>query len=509
MAAAEELPQDLVFVDLETTGGNAAYDRITEVGIVRIRDGELIEEWSSLVNPERPIPPYIEAFTGISDAMVAGAPRFADIATQVRRKLQGAVFVAHNARFDYSFLRSEFLKTEMGFSAKILCTVKLSRRLFPEYIRHNLDAVMERNGLSCSARHRALGDARVLHDLWLKWRRDVPQARLAAAVQTLLGADRLPAHLPAGLADELPEGPGVYRFFGEDDVLLYVGKGNSLRTRVCGHFAVESVKSGNRAFSDKVRRVAWVETAGELGAMLREAQWLKTLKPLHNRRAKSREGSCTLRATGALRTTGTREAAVSPGAAARPIGVVPIGVVPIEVVPIEVVPIEGLDPADLAHCFGVFQSAKDARKALGDIARAQRLCFKVLGIEDGEGSCLAFHMGKCKGACMGKEPLILHNTRLLLALSSLKLKPWPFPGRIALRERDPRGGVAGFARATDIHVVEHWGYLGTARTEEELAALSATDTRPAFDVDVYRILIRYFAGHPRIDWHELKQGENA
>jgi len=103
------------------------------------------------------------------------------------------------------------------------------------------------------------------------------------------------------------------------------------------------------------------------------------------------------------------------------------------------------------------------------------------------------------GACVGKEPLILHNTRLLLALSSLKLKAWPFPGRIALRERDPRGGDPEFGRGTDLHVVEHWAYLGTARTEEELAALSAGDTRPAFDVDVYRILMRYFASHPKLD----------
>src|SRR6202035_4880771 len=115
MVAAEDLPQDLVFVDLETTGGSAAYDRITEVGLVRTRNGELVEEWSSLVNPERPIPAYIENFTGISNAMVAGAPRFAEIAASVRAKLQGAVFVAHNARFDYSFLRGEFLKAEMGF----------------------------------------------------------------------------------------------------------------------------------------------------------------------------------------------------------------------------------------------------------------------------------------------------------------------------------------------------------------------------------------------------------
>src|ERR1700721_478111 len=236
MAAAEDLPRDLVFVDLETTGGSAAYDRITEVGIVRVSNGELVEEWSSLVNPERPIPAYIEEFTGISNEMVAGAPRFTEIARIVRQKLRGAVFVAHNARFDYSFLRSEFLKSEIDFSAKVLCTVKLSRRLFPEYARQNLDAVMERNGLTCGARHRALGDAKVLHDFWFKLCREVDEPRLAAAVQAVLGAHQLPAHLPPGLANDLPEGPGAYRFFGADDTLLYVGKSNSLRARVCSHF---------------------------------------------------------------------------------------------------------------------------------------------------------------------------------------------------------------------------------------------------------------------------------
>ncbi|HEV7358195.1 MAG TPA: 3'-5' exonuclease, partial [Steroidobacteraceae bacterium] len=158
----------LAFVDLETTGGNPAYDRITEVGIVRMRNGELLEEWSSLVNPECRISPYIEAFTGISSEMVADAPRFADLASMVYEKLEGAVFIAHNARFDQGFLRSEFRRIGMTYSAAALCTVKLSRCLFPQHARHNLDAVIERHGLDCSARHRALGDAKVLHDLWQK-----------------------------------------------------------------------------------------------------------------------------------------------------------------------------------------------------------------------------------------------------------------------------------------------------------------------------------------------------
>src|SRR6202166_1101032 len=294
MVAAEDLPQDLVFVDLETTGGSAAHDRITEGGLGLITNGELVGEWSSLVNPERPIPAYIEEFTGISNEMVAGAPRFTEIAGIVRQKLRGAVFVAHNARFDYSFLRSEFLKSEIDFSAKVLCTVKLSRRLFPEYARHNLDAVMERNGLTCGARHRALGDAKVLHDFWVKLRRDVAEGRLAAAVQTVLGAYKLPAHLAPDLLDDLPEGPGAYRFFGADGALLYVGKSHSLRTRVCGHFAAGAAAAKDGGWASQVRRVDWVETAGELGAMLREAEWIKTLKPRYHWSAKSKPQSHTL-----------------------------------------------------------------------------------------------------------------------------------------------------------------------------------------------------------------------
>ena len=149
---AEAVPHDLVFVDLETTGGNAAYHRITEIGIVRVHRDAVVEEWSTLVNPECVIPSYIESFTGISNEMVEGAPRFADIARIVLEKLCAAtdpvacaeqpVFAAHNARFDYSFMRAEFRRAGIPFSAPVLCTVKLSRRLFPEHPRHSLDAVM-------------------------------------------------------------------------------------------------------------------------------------------------------------------------------------------------------------------------------------------------------------------------------------------------------------------------------------------------------------------------------
>ncbi len=470
MAAAAELPRDLVFVDLETTGADAAYDRITEVGLIRVCDGNLVEEWSSLVRPECSIPEYIEAMTGISNEMVADAPRFEDVASVVRRKLEGAVFVAHNARFDYSFLRAEFGRLELHFSAPVLCTVKLSRRLYPGHARHNLDALMERHGLTCTARHRALGDAGVLYEFWRTMCRDLPHFELAGAVQSLLSAHRLPAQLPPDLADDLPEGPGVYRFFDADDAVLYVGKSGSLRAGVCSHFAAENGGSSKGRLAAQVRRVDWLETRGLLGAMLKEAEWLRTLQPICNRRRKGDQSVTLLPAR--------------PGLAAPPGP------------PVEPVPMDKLEAADLQHCFGVFHSDKDARKALGEIARAQQLCLKVLGLEDSPGSCLAYQCGRCRGACAGKEPRALHDVRLMVALSSLKLKAWPFPGRVALRERDFRGSA--------LHVVDHWSYLGTARTDEELAEIGAGRSEAAFDPDVYRILVRHLGRNPNLDWIDLR-----
>jgi len=505
------LPQDLVFVDLETTGGNAAYHRITEVGIVRMERGEVVEEWSSLINPECRIPPYIESFTGITNEMVAGAPRFADIAALLLEKLRGPVFVAHNARFDYSFLRTEFRRLDVHFSASVLCTVKLSRRLFPEYPRHNLDAVMERHQLTCTARHRALGDARVLGDFWAKLRGAIAEEKLAAAAQIVIGANKLPAHLPPGLADELPEGPGVYRLFGDGDVLLYVGKSHCLRARVLGHFTTEPSDAKEQKKAQQTRRIDWIETAGDLGAQLKEADWIKVQKPLYNRRVKPQSDSYTLK---------TRNPARG----------------------VQLVPIAELDPAELTACFGVFHSQKDGRKALTDIARAHSLCLKILGLEEGDfgaappsrgadsrvergthtqvervaaievergaGSCVAYQLGKCKGACVGKEPLLLHNARLQIALSALKLKSWPFPGRVALKEGGFQGGGSRGSGWQDgrceYHVLDHWAYLGTARSEEELAELQAKDAHAAFDVDVYRIVVRYLAKNPKIEWHDLR-----
>ena len=156
----------LAIVDLETTGGRPAWDRVTEIAVLEIAQGEIVSEWSTLVNPETSIPSWIQSLTGISDDMVAEAPTFDALARDLHERLQGRLFVAHNARFDYGFLRHAFARSGLQFQARTLCTVRLSRRLYPGHARHNLDSLIERHHLRFdvqgAARHRALGDARAV-----------------------------------------------------------------------------------------------------------------------------------------------------------------------------------------------------------------------------------------------------------------------------------------------------------------------------------------------------------
>jgi len=456
----ELLDRDLVCVDLETTGGNATRSRILEIGLVTIdRDGT-IGEWSTLVNPGCRIPGAIAAFTGIDESMVVDAPAFEDVYPELLRRLEGRVFIAHNARFDYGFIKAELRRLDVRWQARTLCTVKLSRRLYPQYPRHNLDALIERHGLGCEARHRALGDARVLRDLLSIYARDIEPSRLQAAASAVLAEVLLPAQLPADLADELPESPGVYRFFGEGDALLYVGKSKNLRTRVLAHFAAAPGARRERELATQVRRVEWEETAGELGALLREARAVKSERPLHNRRLRDSAGVHTLE--------------LAPAAPGEPVCV-------------RIAELAGLELDAGAEFYGLFRKARDAKQALEQIARAHGLCLKALGLENAQGSCFAYQLGRCRGVCVGKEPTALHDTRVRLALAASRLKPWPYAGRIAIAERDWRGQA-------DLHVFDAWRYLGTVHEEADLALLA--DPGLPFDVDVYRLLTRHLADAP-------------
>src|SRR5437899_5839470 len=149
----------LAIVDLETTGTRPGADRVTEIGVLEVERFEVVSEWSTLVNPGVALPSGIQALTGITHQMLAQAPRFADLAQELHERLAGRVFIAHNARFDYAFLRREFVRAGIKFHARTVCSVKLARRLHPRERGHDLDSLIVRHGIACRARHRAMGDA--------------------------------------------------------------------------------------------------------------------------------------------------------------------------------------------------------------------------------------------------------------------------------------------------------------------------------------------------------------
>lgn len=452
------LEQGYVCVDLETTGGNPLHSRIIEVGLVAVAPDGRTETFSSLVNPGCRIPSHIEAFTGITNEAVVDAPSFERIAAEVMGWLQGRLFVAHNARFDYGFLRAEFRRLGMRLQVPVLCTVKLSRRLFPEEHRHNLDAVIARHGLTCTARHRALGDAEVLVGFLAQVRERFPPPELCVVLEDLLRLAPLPPQLPPDLLDDLPDGPGVYRFYGEDEALLYVGKSKRLRDRVLEHFAREHADSKELKLTRQVRRVEWTETAGELGALLLEARLVKELQPLHNKRLRRSDEVWTV----VLPESGEGRA--------------------------EVVLLEDAPAGEATY--GLHKTAAEARKALEALARGKQLCLQTLGLEKagrGGGSCFGFQVGRCKGACTGREPVALHTVRARLALAAQQLPAWPYSGRVALAERNWRG-------ETELHVLDQWRHLGSAYTDEQLDALRQASL-PPFDPDIYRLLVRALPKH--------------
>lgn len=439
-----EVNQTLVFVDLETTGATASADRITEIGIVEVGENG-VREWSTLVNPGQRIPEFIERLTGITNASVANAPNFESLAGEVLKRLEGRLFIAHNARFDYGFLQNELKRAGHDFRATVLCTVKLSRKLYPQYPKHNLDSLIERHGLDVGDRHRALGDARLIWQFWQKLHFDHPQALIDAAVNMLTARPSLPPQLDQGLIDELPERHGVYLFYGENDLPLYVGKSKQLRKRVVSHLASDK----DISLAQQVRRIEWLETAGELGALLKESALVKKLQPTHNRKP---------RRSAALFTW---HLVPGNGGAIRP----------------ELALAGDFDLGRSDNLFGLFSSQREATKVLRGVADQHELCHALLGLEKVKAGkpCVSYPLQRCKGGCVGKEALSFHGARLLAAMHRLKLVDWPYEGPVGVRE------------GNDLHVVDDWCYIGTARSEEETWALLEAG-RPAFDLDHYQIL---------------------
>jgi DNA polymerase-3 subunit epsilon len=367
-------------LDIETTGGSPRDEKITEIAIY-FHDGKTItDEWSTLINPEKPIPYFITGLTGITNEMVADAPMFYDIAKELVERTEGQIIVGHNVNFDYSFIKSEFKRLGYDYQRETLCTVKLSRKIIPGHKSYSLGKLCAELGILINDRHRAAGDALATVKLF-----EMLQEVSAA------GGEGIEAHLPSGLKykhlngnlsagdiETLPDKAGTYYFFDERNMLLYIGKSKSIRKRVLSHLGNDK---GKRALEmrERIASISYELTGSELIALLKESEEIKKNKPLYNR---------------AQRRTLSHWGLYD--------GKDPYGYITFRLAKVSEV---------LDHPITSYNNKAEARESLTKLVEKHWLCQKLCGLYVTEDACFHYGIRQCNGACVQKEPVKEYNAR--------------------------------------------------------------------------------------------------
>lgn len=445
----DKLPQSWAIVDIETTGLHGSRDRIIELAILRIEKNKLVDTYTTLVNPQTYVSPFIERFTGISKEELYEAPVFDDIKKNVLDLLDGAVFVAHNARFDYGFIRSEFKRTGHSFTAKTLCTVKLSRRLFPQHRRHGLDALIDRYGLGFKSRHRAYDDAHAVWQFLNIVRRTVPKKTFESTVRILLSASYAGSESIRKQIQELPESSGIYIFYDGENIPLYIGKSTNIKERVISHFSQDYDSPRELELMKRTIRIESHKTAGELGALIKESQLVKEINPLLNKKLRPKK----------------QFVAVVKDVDAEGFNT------------LKMLTVDSIDELIWEDILGTFKSKRSAKEAIIEITKTNSLCGKIMGMESTRGSCFGYKLDRCRGACCGKENKRIYNGRFIIAFAKHRqFHSWPYEGAVEIIEKNEEENLF------ETFVFDKWRLVGGIRQNEEL------QYEGSFDSDIYRII---------------------
>lgn len=451
---------NLAIVDVETTGMRAGRDKVIEVGVVLVDNNKISKKWSTLVNPEKGINPYIISITGIDPHKVRQAPTFAQIKNKLWDDLNGRTLVAHNVRFDYSFLKAELECLDTSYAPTQLCTVRLSRKLFPTTKGHGLDAIISRFNFSISNRHRALDDALILWQFLQQAEKMFGNTKLAQTIETIVKKPTLPPQLEESLLQQLPECPGVYKFYDSKDSLLYVGKSINIKARVRSHFYDDLKSHKELQIKQKIARIETITTAGELEALLLESQLIKSLQPIYNHQLRRLKSLHTL----TLTTNPLGYKSVTYKASS------------------------DCSSDDVNNSIALFRTKRTLTKALELVAEKHSLCKKLVGLEKTSSSCFGYRLKTCLGACVGKEPVDSYNLRLESAFSDLKIPYWPYNGAIVIQEENQLTGQRSQL------VFDKWCYVGKIDEDDH----SIDFKEMTFDYDTYKILRLFIKKQPRL-----------
>ena len=377
-------------VDIETTGSYAAANGITEISIHVFDGNKVVEIFETLVNPCQPIPQYIQAMTGITDRMVATAPTFDRIAEKVHSLLEDKIFVAHNVHFDYSFIKGHLAEHGHTINCKRLCTVRLSRKIFPGFPSYSLGNLCHSLGITIRDRHRAGGDTEATVSLFRLLLENDKEEFIRKSLLRNSKEQVLPPNVPKEHFEQLPYTPGVYYFHNEKGKIIYVGKANNIRYRVNSHFSNNSQSRQKQNFIRHTHAISFQPCATELMAHILESTEIKKLWPIFNSSQKRWED-----VYGIFSYTDQK-------------GFLRLAIEKNRT---------GLTPIYSFHYL------VDGHAIMRKLVREFHLCPKLCFIQNDDQPCDGVQEGYCYGACDHKESMEDYNIRVQQAIDSLRTSP--------------------------------------------------------------------------------------
>ncbi len=444
-------------VDIETTGNGIKGNKITEISIFKYDGKKVIEEFSSLVNPECEIPHYITVLTGIDNFLVRNAPKFKEISSEIISITSDAIFVAHSVNFDYHVIKNEFRDIGIDFIRRKLCTVRLSRKLLPGYHSYSLGKLCSALQIPLTDRHRARGDA---HATLLLFQMLISSDGAEETIKLSLNARSqeatLPPSLPGGLIVQLPAAAGIYRFKNDRGQIIYVGKAINIRKRVLGHFYDKSTREV--AMCRETADVEFELSGSELLALLMESAEIKKHYPVYNRAQKrkiTQYAICYYEDRNGIMHLAYNKLNLTP------------------------------DP------LMIFTAISDCRNYLEDICREFSLCAKYCHLQENVPACFHYRLNSCRGICRGEETGNSYNLRVKAAIALISATD----GDCLVREKGRTGEEDG------VILLRGGEYCGYGFVPRELSMDAQADILTYIapqknTVETQRLVMTYLAKNP-------------
>ena len=396
-------------IDIETTGGRPKAEKIIEIAIF-IFDGEhIVNEFVSLINPERNIPYFITKLTGITNEMVENAPKFYEIAKQIIEITENTIFVAHNSFFDYSFIKEEFKSLGYTFKREQLCTVKLSRKLLPGHESYGLGNLCKDLNIHINGRHRAAGDALATTKLFELLLEKSENKQFSTKLNKLKGLNK---SIKKEFLINIPETTGVYYFYDSSGEIIYIGKSKNIYKRILTHLGA-TITGKASEMKSKIADISYEETGSELIALLYESAEIKKNMPIYNRR--QRRSIFHWGVYSFFDEKGYLNFKIEKNSDT------------------ESIPI---------NCYS---SNKQAKESLFALAEKHQLCQKLCGLYESAGACFGYHINECKGACIGIEEVMSYNSRAKELINAFDYKHNSF----YVVEEGPEEDLLGFVKVAN------------------------------------------------------------